>query len=332
MRTWTTLNLAAHEQYSYWREVICLAYTVLDPVCRERDSFESTVRATEIGGLTISDTVSKAQTVIRGKHEIRRLMTEDFYVILQLDGRCKVSQHNRESVISAGDFVMVDASEPFDIAFEDFNILTFSIPHQRLLPLLRSAQDAVAVRGSAASSISPLTRSYLQSLKDASEDWPEQVKDVTTSHLLNLLALTFGPAANTESRSSERHALKVAIDRYIDANLANPQLSVAMVAGHFHLSPRSLHRLFELSGQSFTQMILDKRLGRAAAMLKDTARELSVSEVAYRAGFSDLSHFCKTFSRRYGISASQFRRAPYEPLNLPAEPGYTPGIILPPSS
>lgn len=314
MRSWTTLNLPAREQYSYWREVICLAYTVLDPVTRSRKNFESSVTASDIAGVTVSETTSKAQTVIRGGHEIRRLMSEEFYVILQLAGHCSVKQHNRETVVSPGEFVMVDAAERFELGFEDFDILCFTVPHSRLLPLIRSADGAVAVRRFADGGLGSITRSYMQSLKGASEAWPEQVKEVTTSHLINLLAMNFGPEAEAQERGREsaKQGLKLAIDRYIDSSLANPQLSVAMVAGRFHLSPRSLHRLFEETGTSFTQSVLDKRLQRAASLLRDKARELPVSEVAYRSGFGDLSHFCKTFSRRYGVSAGRFRLLPEE--------------------
>lgn len=242
MRSWTTQDVPDREQYAYWREVICRAYTVLDPVTRARGSFESTVTASDIAGLTISETMSRAQTVIRGGNEIRRLMSEEFYVILQLAGNCGVTQHKRETLISPGEFVMIDAAERFTLDFDNFNILVFSIPHSRILPLIGSAHDAVAVRRFADGGIGSVTRSYMQSLKGASEAWSDQVKEVTTSHLLNLLALSFGssPAAEERGRESVKQGQKLAIDRFIDSSLADPHLSVTTIVERFHLSPRSL--------------------------------------------------------------------------------------------
>ncbi len=329
MRSWSTLNFPASEQYSYWREVVCLAYTVLDPVSRSRAHFESSVTASDIAGLTISETMSRAQTVIRGGHEIRRLMSEEFYIILQLAGSCRVAQHNREAVISPGEFVMVDAAERFKLDFDDFNILVFTVPHSRMLPLIHSAHGAVAVRRFADGGLGSITRSYMQSLKGASEAWPDQVKEVTTSHFLNLIALNFGPDAEVKEcgRESAKQGLKLAIDRYIDSSLANPHLSVTTIAERFHLSPRSLHRLFEETGTSFTQSVLERRLQRAAALLRNAAIELPVSEVAYRSGFNDLSHFCKTFRRRYGASAGRFRQLPEELISGIGTPGAVSGTL-----
>lgn len=313
MRSWTTKNRPARDQYGYWREVICQAFTVLDPIPHSRESgFESSVTASDIAGVTVSEVTSKAQTVIRGGREIRKLLSEEFYVILQLAGGCRVTQANREAVIRPGEFFMIDATERYRLDFDDWNILCFTVPHSRMLPLMRSAREAVVVRGFEDGGIGSITRSYMQSLKGISEALPEPVKELTTTHLLNLLAMTFAPLAKTEEcgRESLRQGLKGAVDGYIASNLANPRLSVAMVAERFHLSPRSLHRLFEETGRSFTQSVLDGRLKRAANLLADSSRELAVSEVAYRAGFSDLSHFCKTFRRHFGVSAGQFRQLP----------------------
>jgi AraC-like DNA-binding protein len=56
------------------------------------------------------------------------------------------------------------------------------------------------------------------------------------------------------------------------------------------------------------QYLVAARLRRAARLLADPERP--VTEVAFEAGFGDLSHFVRTFRRATGVSPGRFRRLP----------------------
>jgi AraC-like DNA-binding protein len=74
------------------------------------------------------------------------------------------------------------------------------------------------------------------------------------------------------------------------------------------VTPRYLHRLFEREGLTYTQFVLRHRLNRAYRMLRDRRLAmLTVSAIAYQAGFGDLSYFNRTFRRRYGCTPSAVR-------------------------
>ena len=55
------------------------------------------------------------------------------------------------------------------------------------------------------------------------------------------------------------------------------------------------------------QYLLRVRLRRAARLLADDSR--SITDVAFDAGFADLSNFVRTFHRAAGVSPREFRRA-----------------------
>lgn len=310
MREWTTENRHPSEQYGYWREVICQAYTVVDPTPRTRERFESRVLSSELDGLTITRTRSKAQTVIRGARELRRKMSEEYYVILQLGGNLRVEQGSREALIRPGEFVMIDAAERYRLEWEDWNVLCFAVPHHRINPLLRIPHAATAIRRSPHQGLDRLARDYMLSLHGVSESLPAAAQQTTASHLIHLVALGFEPTADASEAGAPAIAgsLRALLDAYIDRHLSDPQLSVTTAARHFHVSPRTLHRHFEATGSSFAQSVLEKRLARAARLLKEPGRQWPVSEVAYRSGFNDLSHFGRVFRRRFGVSAGEFRQ------------------------
>jgi AraC family transcriptional regulator len=54
------------------------------------------------------------------------------------------------------------------------------------------------------------------------------------------------------------------------------------------------------------QYVISRRIERAGQLL-GKGDDLSLSEIAIRAGFSDQSHFCNYFKRLLGVTPRQFR-------------------------
>ncbi len=109
------------------------------------------------------------------------------------------------------------------------------------------------------------------------------------------------PAAAPHERDRAAEAA-----RYIESHVAEPLL-LADVAGEVGLSPFHFLRSFRRAiGVTPHQHLMRARLIRAIALLRDTA--LSVTEIAYEAGWADLSNFTRTFRREVGCSPREFRR------------------------
>jgi AraC-like DNA-binding protein len=82
------------------------------------------------------------------------------------------------------------------------------------------------------------------------------------------------------------------------------------IAAELGVTPRYVHLLLEETGKSFTHHLLEKRLDRASALLRDPRwRQRRIADIALATGFSDLSYFNRTFRRRYGTSPSDVREA-----------------------
>ncbi len=93
---------------------------------------------------------------------------------------------------------------------------------------------------------------------------------------------------------------------HVRANL-DTDLSPALLAAAMHTSLRSLQRrLRDGMDTSPQDLVLAARLEAAHALLRQGG--LRVSEVAFRVGFEDLSHFSKRFRAAYGAAPSQVNR------------------------
>ncbi|SFE97330.1 response regulator transcription factor [Spirosoma endophyticum] len=94
---------------------------------------------------------------------------------------------------------------------------------------------------------------------------------------------------------------------YSQASFGLDQLAEAM-----HRSPSALQRqLKHYCQRSFSQVLKDYRLLKAASYLVDTDRPLQV--VAVRCGFSSLSAFSHCFKEAYGLSPLRYRQANWLP-------------------
>lgn len=61
----------------------------------------------------------------------------------------------------------------------------------------------------------------------------------------------------------------------------------------------------ELTGQTFTDLIQTKRLNQAVFLLKNT--KLSVADIGYNVGYSNLSYFYRIFKNKYNMSPKVYR-------------------------
>ena len=94
--------------------------------------------------------------------------------------------------------------------------------------------------------------------------------------------------------------------RIINENLTNPSLNVEMLASNVGMSRVHMHRkLKELTNLSARDFIKSIRLKQAATLLKK--KNISISEVAYATGFTNLSYFSNTFRECYGMTPKEFR-------------------------
>ncbi|MEN8230750.1 MAG: helix-turn-helix domain-containing protein [Bacteroidota bacterium] len=97
------------------------------------------------------------------------------------------------------------------------------------------------------------------------------------------------------------------IKQIIEDNIDNESFSVADLAREGGLSRSMLHRkLIRLTGKSATELITEIRLTKAYELLENDAG--TVSEIAYRVGYSSPSYFNKVFKKTYNVSPGDVRR------------------------
>lgn len=93
---------------------------------------------------------------------------------------------------------------------------------------------------------------------------------------------------------------------YVDANYANPNISVREVADSLGISEGHLSHLFRKETDSTLMVFVTKRRMRAAMTLLQDYRH-KIYEVAEQVGYRNITYFSATFKKYVGVSPSEYQ-------------------------
>ncbi len=138
-----------------------------------------------------------------------------------------------------------------------------------------------------------------------------QLLNLSVRHVQDLLALSIGPSADyaetARTRGLRAARLKLA-KAYIVAHSHRRDISIGSVAASLSVTPRYVQRLFEADGTTFSEFLIGQRLARAHRLLREPdCSHTAISNIAYDAGFGDLSYFNRRFRRLYGLTPREVR-------------------------
>jgi AraC-like DNA-binding protein len=89
----------------------------------------------------------------------------------------------------------------------------------------------------------------------------------------------------------------------VEARLADPDLDGQKVADVVGISVRYANALLAEQDTSLNRLILSRRLSRCRFALEDPNLDhRTIAEIAQGWGFSDMTHFGRSFKTAYGVS------------------------------
>ena len=123
--------------------------------------------------------------------------------------------------------------------------------------------------------------------------------------LLELVQCLYEEHAFLQPLTNHNSNLQREILLFIQSHFAE-KLTLKMLAEEFHLSEKYVSRYFvENFHLTFSNYVIHLRLTEARKLLEST--ELSVTEIAFQAGFPNVSYFIRSFKEAYGTSPLKYR-------------------------
>ena len=109
-----------------------------------------------------------------------------------------------------------------------------------------------------------------------------------------------------ENNTSGRNIVEKEMVSYIQQNFTG-KISLREFGEQFHLSEKYISRYFkEHFHITLSQYVAYLRLEYAKQLLQDT--DISVTEVAMRSGYQNISYFIRSFKKTYGVSPLKYRK------------------------
>jgi AraC-like DNA-binding protein len=235
-------------------------------------------------------------------------------VILLESGSAYQTQRETDQSLVSGEAIVCDCVYP-----GAFNYVTESrswcikVPRRRIADLLPPGVRLAGTKLDRDVAIRRLLFGYLKGSSGIDLRNSKAAVGLFEDHIVDLVALALGAegeASVIAKKRGARAARRLAILREIERRSSDPGLSAIAIALLFGVTPRYVHLVLEETGKSFTHHVLERRLEKANALLRDPQwRHLKIAAVAAKAGFADLSYFNRAFRRHFGATPSDQRAA-----------------------
>lgn len=313
---WNTAGTRPAEQFSYYREAICQVFMNLTPEPATTSRFPAKVETIRLGAGAINRVMFPEHPVHRSRADIAASSESCFYLNFKLAGRCRILQGNRDVSLSRGQVGICDSDREVKLLHDRgpmLEVASFWVPSRALRDRLPPSFDFEAERVSDDPFVGHLIVATARALNAGVLRMTESEAIGLFGVLLDLVALSLSrrSRAQTAEAANFADATALALRRAVHERLSEQGLTVATVAAAVGISERYVHKLFERSGSTFSDYVMDRRLDGAARDLNDpTMANRTIGAIAFDWGFSDLSHFARRFKQRFGCRPRDWRGRP----------------------
>lgn len=307
----STHNIPVRSRTPYWRDAVSTVlpslsvdYGTAEPPCARLES-------RPFADAQINQFIDNTRACHVVHAPSRLNWPEAYLLVLQCAGAGRYRHAGCNLTVEAGDLALLDMSQPFELTFRDrHHELVWVLPRDSLAPLL-ATPERVGVGFSGAAGPGAVLAGTMRMLADKAATFDAASQPILRIHLCNLAALTVGATRPVEEvrRRIYRLARRQEILAYVEAHLAQSDLAVDKAARDLNMSTRWLHALFSEDGTSFAAWVARRRIEECRRLLEDPRHDhLSISDIAFRCGFNDLSTFYRRFRAHCGQTPRDVRQ------------------------
>ena len=307
-RVWSTASVEPGRGFKCWVDVICSELIELEVRTDRPESFNASLRQMQLGPLQLNHVYTREpQDARRTREAIGRNTRLEFELVYVRTGGLLYKHYGKTFTVGENECVLIDSTEPYSFRSSVCTSgTTLQIPQEWLRFWIAKPEAGVAhvVRDA-----TPWGSAFLATLRALSTHAIENIGlgEMISEQVASLLRLAMHPqvgAIGTEKSDRRFREVLQLVRNWAHDEALNPD-KVAALSG---ISKRSLHAIFSEAGTTFSKELMTIRLERARQHLIDPLfGRVRVSNIGWRCGFTEASHFTRRFTERYGMSPSAYR-------------------------
>lgn len=307
---WSTDDVDTTQRVDYYEETVARSMIPVGIRMPATGEFFSRMKMASLDGLSVLRIHGSPHEVYRGNREIARSGAHKYHLLLTC-GTPWTLHHQGAVALAPGEAVLLDSQQAQTSATE--------VPYEMVHLMMEASWLAqwvprpAALVGRKITAATPWGHSLASFAKVLT---PELLLDaplparLLSDHLGAMLALA---AEETDPSADSRRSMTPQRQRIVDVlaqRCTDPALTAKDVAASLNLSVRTLHRVLAVTKEAFGPLLIEARLRIAYRMLESRIfMNVTVSEIARRAGFATPSHFARVFHACYGVTPSAFRQS-----------------------
>lgn len=307
----STDSLPPEERFEAFRDNLARRLFQFDMLCRSSAPYLGVIDMTMAGQVSFGQVYGSAAQFVRTE-KLARQCEEGVWLLLNRRGRVRVSQGDLRGELGAGDGFVLDSVRVHEgecLVESDTWVIKVPEDSTKLLRHKNAANKPAILPATA--SITRLLHTLLDAHHRMGEiDHPDAEMRLG-QFLADLVTLAMGPSRDGAYLAKERGLKAAQLQAVLDdigRNFLHAGFSAADVAARRGISVRYVHLLLEETGSSFSEHVLERRLIHAYEMLLSPPRlSARIADIAFESGFSDLSHFNRSFRRHFGCTPSAVR-------------------------
>lgn len=242
--------------------------------------------------------------------------TQDaFFAVVSMSGSHVVEQDGRRISLQPGDVTIYDTTRQHSVTCGDgFSKIVLSIPRSYLRERAPFLERCMAMRVAGGKGLAAVAARAAESfVKEVNHFSGAEFGLVADQCGELLMAALAGGMHMEKSVPQGRWTTLRRVKDFIELRLGDPELDVGMIAAATGLSRRHVSNLFNDEGTSPMRYVWRRRLENCGRDL--AARSwagATVTDIAFRWGFSDAAHFSRAFKGAFGMSPSDWRKSVLE--------------------
>ncbi len=294
--------------FTDFTEKLCEVHSIWGFQRPDGASFDAEINNMPMGDLSCTDVrVGFGLSGERTKKHISQINDAFYGVILMLSGGQRIVQGSQEVELQAGEMSVWDASRPARFCSDGpVRQVSVLIPHKKLKLYSHNIENVCAQRINGRSGLGLLLASHLQALTEVLPHADSTTQAGASQATIELVSATMRPDTAQNFKSTLHQTMYRRIQEYVINNLRNPYMSPRSIADAFRITPRYLHKIFEGTGSTVSEWILNRRLEACRTSLLDPAlKHMTITEIAFNWGFNNAAYFSRTYRQKYDATPTE---------------------------
>jgi AraC-like DNA-binding protein len=290
----------------------CKAIARCDMQIEADKPFHSTITSAKLDRISVTKSVGSGASLTRSSRLVRTDPSDLCVMVMPQAGRSFSGEtKGRSFSASAGEPILLSYDRANATFTQDFGSVTsIALPRDLLLSTGHAPEDMVGTAFAAKTPAFKLLSVIVDSIFDARDKLDSTALDLAGQHITDLVVDTLKQSVLAEKTVSIGNASAQlnALLKLIDNHAHDTNFCLDVAARGLGMSRRAIQALFAEIGTGFQDALVLARLRRSYKLLTNAEGDhFSITSIAFRTGFSDISTFNRQFRRVYGLTPTEAR-------------------------